>query len=107
MSQKVDYQINLEGKLTIVYVQEMKLILIEVLNNGNCLELNVADLEEIDISGLQLLISFAREASLMGKEFLFTGVFTEKFREDLNSISFLQGEMVNGEDLTQFIKEII
>lgn len=107
MSQKVDYQIGLEGKLTIVYAQEMKLILIEVLNQGNTLEIDVSQLEEIDISGLQLLISFAREASLLGKSYQFTGVFTEKFKEEINDTSYLQSKMVNGEDLTQFLNEII
>lgn len=107
MQQKTDYTIALMGKLTISYAEEMKLTLMESLNQGISIKVDLSTLDEIDISGLQLLISFAKEAVLLGKEYQFIGIFNENFKENINRISYNSVDMVNGEDLTLFVGDII
>lgn len=107
MQQKSEYKLPLMGKLTIGFAEEMKLTLLESLNQGSSIEIDLSMIEDIDISGLQLLISFAKEAKLLGREFNFSGIFNDEFTEKINHIIFSSAHMVNGEDLTLFIGDII
>lgn len=57
----------LEGELTIYTAAEQKTSLLAFLNSDNELELNLAQISELDTAGLQLLILLKREAAQSGK----------------------------------------
>lgn len=59
--------LSIEGDLTIFTVAEQKLLLLDFLHTDDQLELNLANIEEIDTAGLQLLILIKREAARTGK----------------------------------------
>ncbi|PPD18428.1 MAG: anti-sigma B factor antagonist [Methylobacter sp.] len=55
--------LELEGELTIFTAAEQKTQLLNFLNSGDELEVNVGKVSEIDSAGLQLLILLKREAA--------------------------------------------
>ncbi len=107
MSEKTEYNITLKDKLTIIHAEDTKLIFSAALAQGHLIGVDLSQLESIDIIGLQLLISFFKESQLLGKSVQFLGIFTDRFKEDLNRVSFSSQLMVNGEDFMLLIKEII
>lgn len=62
----------IDGELTIYTAAEQKPRLLAFLASGDELELNLADVTEIDTAGLQLLILIKREAAQAGKTLSFT-----------------------------------
>lgn len=62
---------NIEGELTIFTATELKLSLLAFLVSGDDLEINLADVTDIDAAGLQLLILLKREAFHAGKTLKF------------------------------------
>lgn len=63
--------LSIEGELTIFTVVEQKTRLLSFLKSANELEVNLADVNEIDTAGLQLLILIKREAAHAGKKLSF------------------------------------
>lgn len=63
--------LSVEGELTIFTAAEQKASLISFLTSDDQLELNLANVEEIDTAGLQVLILLKREASRLGKTLSF------------------------------------
>ncbi len=61
----------LDGELTIYTAIEQKTALLNFLASDNELELNLANVSEMDTAGLQLLILIKREASQSGKSMHF------------------------------------
>jgi len=57
----------LEGELTIFTATEMKPALLAMLYADNDVEINLANIMDIDAAGLQLLILLKREAARIGK----------------------------------------
>jgi anti-anti-sigma factor len=57
----------LEGELTIFTATEMKSTLLAMLYADNDLEINLANISDMDAAGLQLLILLKREAARIGK----------------------------------------
>jgi anti-anti-sigma factor len=57
----------IEGELTIYTASTLKASLLTFLNSGDELEINLAEVTEIDTAGLQLLILIKREAAKAGK----------------------------------------
>ena len=58
---------TIEGELTIFTAAEMKSPLLAFLNTNDEIEINLANVTEIDTAGLQLLILLKREAAKAGK----------------------------------------
>lgn len=63
--------LTIEGELTIFTAAEQKANLIGFLMTGDELEINLANVTEIDTAGLQLLILIKREAAQSGKALSF------------------------------------
>jgi len=61
----------LESELTIFTAAEQKMRLLAFLKSGDELEINLADVAEIDTAGLQILILLKREAAQTGKTLVF------------------------------------
>ena len=61
----------IEGELSIFTAAEQKSRLLAFLQSGDRLEVNLANVGEIDSAGLQLLILLKREASRNGKPLAF------------------------------------
>ncbi len=62
----------LEGELTIFTASERKPALLDFLKTGDELEINLAEVTDIDTAGLQLLILVKREAAQAGKALVFS-----------------------------------
>jgi len=63
--------LTIEGELTVFTAAEQKTSLLAFLNTGDELEINLANVGEIDTAGLQLLILIKREAAQSGKTLRF------------------------------------
>jgi anti-sigma B factor antagonist len=57
----------IDGELTIFTAAEMKSTLLAFLNTNDDIEINLANVTEIDAAGLQLLILLKRESAKAGK----------------------------------------
>lgn len=66
-------RIAIEGELTIYTALELKEKLLAGLSATEELELDLANVGEIDAAGLQLLIMIKQEAAVLGKVVRFTG----------------------------------
>jgi anti-anti-sigma factor len=64
--------LTINDELTIYTAAEQKLKLLVFLTAGDDLEINLANVTEIDTAGLQLLILIKREAAQLGKSLRFT-----------------------------------
>ncbi len=65
-------KLTLEGELTIYSAAETKTQLLAFLDSANELEINLAEVSEIDTAGLQLLILAKQEARRSGKKLHFS-----------------------------------
>ncbi|WP_417582154.1 STAS domain-containing protein [Nitrincola sp.] len=65
-------QAFLSGELNIYHAADMKPQLLETLGHCTEMELHLADVSEIDTSGLQLLLMMAQEARRTGKRLRLT-----------------------------------
>lgn len=61
----------IEGELTIFTAAEQKTHLLAFMTSGDMLEINLANVNDIDTAGLQLLILIKREAGQTGKTLSF------------------------------------
>lgn len=93
--------------LTIVEVVEAKNLLVQLIETGNKLEVDLSSLGSIDISGLQLLVSFYKEASILKKDVVLKGEFKQSFRDSLDEFLFVNEPIINGDELTGYIEDII
>ncbi len=59
--------IALEGELTIYRAAELKPLLLAALPGTGPIELNLAEVSEVDTAGLQLLMLLRREAQALGR----------------------------------------
>lgn len=100
-------QFIFENELTISSVSNISSKLFEYLKATKKCELNFSKIEKIDISGLQLLISFLQEVTVLDKELSFIGILNNDFKEDLNRIIFNNINLDTSEDLLQYIKGLI
>lgn len=64
--------LTINDELTIYTAAEQKFKLLVFLTAGDDLEINLANVTEIDTAGLQLLILIKREAAHLGKNLRFT-----------------------------------
>ncbi len=64
-------ELNFEGDLTIQQSQELKAVLTEQLNQNRQILINLENLKQIDLSGLQLLMAAGKSAASQNKELSF------------------------------------
>lgn len=95
------------NSLTIANMGEAHNLLVQLLNSGSDLHVDLSALEDIDISGIQLLLSFAKEVNILNKSVEFRGEFKDSFINSLRSIAFHSSELTNGSQFTSYINEIV
>lgn len=100
-------RLKLEDSLTINSANVVKSTLLESLQKSDLIKLDLSGVNKIDISGIQLLLSFVKEISLLGKEIVFEGVFTPEFKDDLNNLIFSKQHIDTGEEFLLCIKGLI
>ena len=64
--------LSIDGELTIYTVQQYKKSLVENLSEDKVLEVDLTDVDEIDISGLQLLAAISKQLADNGSEMKIT-----------------------------------
>jgi anti-sigma B factor antagonist len=67
-------QIRIDGELTIYTAAESKELLMEALSAYAAFDINLEAVEEIDTSGLQLLLLMQREAKTLNKPCVLNGL---------------------------------
>jgi ABC-type transporter Mla MlaB component len=67
--------VALSGAMTVPHAAEIRLALLEALGSHGALQLDVEGVQEVDITGLQLLCSANREALKRGSSFDVRGIF--------------------------------
>ena len=107
MSESENIIIKLDEKLTIHYAEESKTIFMDVLSNDSGVDVDFSNVEGIDISGLQLLISLYKEATLLGRDIDFVGEFSSSFKEELSSLTFSSESISESRALLEYIKGIV
>ena len=107
MSDKTAQLIKMTEDLIINNIEDLKLKLLEDLKKCNKLEITLSAVDNIDISGLQLLISLTREVENIKKDVIYSGQLKASFLEDINRIAFAPNIITNGEDLQRFINDTI
>lgn len=65
--------LSLEGEMSIYDAHGLKAALMDALANCDVLDVNLADVTEIDTAGIQLLVLAKREAEARGKRLSLTG----------------------------------
>lgn len=65
--------LHLRGELTIYTAADTKPRLLDALAQADALDINLADVTEIDTAGVQLLILAKREAARAGKRLILSG----------------------------------
>lgn len=70
----------LSGGLTIQRAQELKTVLVNASEQAQHLSLNLEQVSEVDLSGLQLLCALHRQLQGTGKQLTITGRIPEPFK---------------------------
>ena len=96
-----------EKSLTIDNVGEYRKTLIALLRNGSSSVFDLSGIECIDLSGLQVLISFAREAQAKKIDFHFTGRIHESISTSLILSGITDRSCATGDDVERLIKAVI
>lgn len=76
------------------------------LSEANEVCLDLAAVDAIDLSGLQLLVALVREAAARKKEVHFTGSLSASFRNVLSLAGVAQGGCQTGEELESALKAV-
>jgi anti-anti-sigma factor len=63
---------TLSGEMTIYSVSKLKTVMLKELNSCSKMTMDLAEVDEADTSGFQLLLFLKREARLLGKSFRIT-----------------------------------
>jgi ABC-type transporter Mla MlaB component len=80
--------LTLDGVLTLSQAEELKMFLIKAIINVDQVFLALGDVQEIDLSCLQLLCSAHRSAIRMNKTVAFTGAWTESFKKAVHQAGY-------------------
>ena len=66
-------QVSIDGELTIFTAADLKARLLAALDDSSAIEVDLAQVTEMDSAGLQLLIATKRQAGASGKAIRFLG----------------------------------
>lgn len=67
-----EYQLEIEGDMTIYEAGELKELFVSVLGNHKHINVNLSAVSEIDSSGLQLMVSLKNDAEEQDKQVQFS-----------------------------------
>ncbi len=96
-----------EDSATIENVQQKKQELQKAFNSSDEVFLDVSKLEDIDISGVQLIIASQKEAQIMKKHFGVTGEISENLINFFRRIGIPINKLTSAEQFTTEILETI
>lgn len=65
-------RLSLEGDLTVSHAAELKKLIVEALEGGDLVELDLRDATDMDLSFMQLVCSAHRSAMAAGKKIVFS-----------------------------------
>ncbi len=82
--------IRLEGDLTMRNAPELKKMLIKALINSDAVTIQFGDVQDLDLSCLQLFCSAHRSALRLKKQIRFEGSPPKKLRETADAAGFLR-----------------
>jgi anti-anti-sigma regulatory factor len=93
--------------LTIDNAVEFQKKLFDILKKGGKPVLDFSGIEGIDLSGIQLLVAFAREALANNAAFQFTGRIHEAVSANLILAGIAEYPCETGDDVELFIKAVL
>ncbi|OFX75681.1 MAG: hypothetical protein A2X12_09650 [Bacteroidetes bacterium GWE2_29_8] len=80
--------LNIDGELNILFAKELHEKLLDVANTSKTIEVST-DCDEIDITYIQIIISFDKYCKLEGKEFKYSFITNETTRVLLSNTGIL------------------
>jgi anti-anti-sigma regulatory factor len=80
--------VTLSGNLTLTEAEDLRMILIKAIINVDQVFLTFGEIQDIDLSCLQLLCSAHRSAIRMNKTVAFSGPWTEPFRRVVHQAGY-------------------
>lgn len=92
--------------LTIENAKKNKEALLALLGGGSEVSLDVSPFEAVDLSGLQTLVAFMREATARGKKIVFTGTVQGGFSRALTVSGLASEACATAEDAEAAIKAV-
>jgi ABC-type transporter Mla MlaB component len=92
--------------LTIEYASGSKGLLQGLLSESKNVCLDLAAINAVDLSGVQLLVAMLREAAAQKKEVHFSGTLSASFRDLISIAGVTHGECLTGEDLESALKAV-
>lgn len=92
--------------LSIEYVTGSKGSLLGSLSGSNNVVIDLAVVDAVDLSGIQLLVALMREAASRKKEVSFTGSLSASFQNFLSLAGIVHGECKTGEELESALKAV-
>jgi ABC-type transporter Mla MlaB component len=80
--------IMLEGELTLPYAEELKKTFVQAFANADCVSLTLADIQEVDLSVLQLFCSAHQGAMRSGKQLNIEGNLPQALRNSMGASGY-------------------
>ena len=93
--------------LTIDNAVELQKTLLAISEKGGALVFDFSGIEAIDLSGIQILVAFAREALSNNADFHFIGKIHESVSASLVLAGIAEHSCEAGEDVELFIKAVL
>jgi hypothetical protein len=92
--------------LSIEYAAGSKGLLMGLLSGAKEVSLDLAVVDSVDLSGVQLLVATMREAAAQKKEVHLTGSLSASFRNFLSLAGITHGDCQTGEELESALKAV-
>lgn len=93
--------------LTIDNAVEFQKTILDLSKKGGTPVFDFSGIEDIDLSGIQILVAFAREALSSNTGFHFTGKIQESVSASFLLAGIAEHSCETGEDVEQFIKAVL
>lgn len=85
-------RLKLGGSLTIQDAAELKTVLVDAMDRGNAMQLDLADVSDFDLSAIQLLYACHLASVGSGRQFQLAEECPELFREAVEKAGFSWAE---------------
>jgi anti-anti-sigma regulatory factor len=80
--------LTLEGELTLPHAEELRGVLMKALLDADAVSIAIGNVQDMDLSTLQLLCSAHRCALRLKKQIAFSGDLSEAFREAVEAAGY-------------------